>query len=342
MQRTRLALVALAASGWCSPVYAEQFVLADIEYTHSTATTKDSHYYPDLPANTPKNWKTPVDYAGGFVHIVVDVKSKPPGGAPTKLQICFEGTPSYACTTQSETYTTARRLEWDSPVADFWYESTVDWAQGTKEMPFILKDDANNKPHGDPEYMPTELHVQVTLVSKGSTFVPPPPPMMGGTGGSGGAGAGGSAGSTSGTGGAGAGAGGAQAGAAADAGVADPLPPIDAGGERPAGPGGAGGAAGAKAGSGGSGAGGAAGQGGGAVTMPPRGGSGGAGASAPSGMSPPMAGSSNEDSSGDDAASCRVASSDLQQHAAPWPLLFAAAYLMQRRRRTRAHFTLDE
>jgi hypothetical protein len=335
MQSARWIPIVLVASAWCSPVYAEQFVLADIEYTHSTSTTSDSHYYPDLPANTPKNWKTPVDYAGGFVHIELDVKTKPAGGAPTKFQICFEGTPSYACTTQSDTYTTTGHLEWDTPVADFWYESTVDWAQGTKEMPMILKDDANNKPHGDPEYMPTVLKVQVTLVAKGSTFVPPPPPTAG-SGGSGGAGAGGSAGSMSGNG--GAGAGGSQAGAAADAGVADPLPTTDAGSQRPAGPGGAGGAAGAKAGSGGVGGGG--GLDGGTVTMPPRGGSGGAGASAPAGMNPPLAGSSNEDSSGDDAASCRVGSSDLQ-HAAPWSLLFSLAYLIQRRRRSRAHFTFD-
>ncbi|HMI89856.1 MAG TPA: hypothetical protein VK509_00770, partial [Polyangiales bacterium] len=213
MQSARIVAVAIVAQVWCSLAYAEQFVLTDIEYTHSTTTTKDSHYYPTLPANTPKNWVTPVDYAHGSVHIVLDVKTKPPGDAPTKLQVCFEGTPSYACTEQSPTYTTARRVEWDSPFSGFWYESTVDWTQGTKKMPLILKDDMNNKPHGDVKYMPTDLHVQVTLVAKGSTFVAPPPP----TAGSGGGGAGGSAGANSG----GAGAGGADAGAqpAVDAGA---------------------------------------------------------------------------------------------------------------------------
>jgi hypothetical protein len=334
MQSARWVLVAVVASMWCSPVYAEQFVLADIEYTHSTTTTSDSHYYPDLPANTPKNWKTPVDYAGGFVHIELDVKTKPAGGAPTKFQICFEGTPSYACTTQSDTYTTTGHLEWDTPISEFWYESTVDWAQGTKEMPMILKDDANNKPHGDPEYMPTVLKVQVTLVSKGSTFVPPPPPTAG-SGGSGGAGAGGGAGSMGGNGGAGAGSQ-AGAGAGGDAGVADPLP-MDGGSERPAGPGGRGGSGGANAGSGGSAGGaGGGGQGGGGVSTPPGGGSGGAGAGAP-GLHPPLpgsAGSSGRDSSAADDAACRVAVSDLRR-STPWSLLIAPAYLMYRRRRAR-------
>lgn len=183
--------VAVSMFSFCPAARAEQFVLVDEAYTHSTDTTKDSHYYPALPADTPKNWQEPIDYAGGSVHIVLDVKTKPAGDAPTRLQICFEATPSYACTAQSPTYTKAGRVEWDSPFEEFWYESTVDWAQGIKESPLILKDDMNNKPAGDPKYMPTDLYVQVTLVSKGATFVPPPVAGSGGVAGDGSAGAGG-------------------------------------------------------------------------------------------------------------------------------------------------------
>ncbi len=192
----------------CHVARAEQFVLVDVTYTHSVETTKDSHYYPMLPATTPKDWTSPVDYSKGSVHVVLDVKSKPPGDAPTKLQICFEGTPSYGCTQQSPTYTKAGRVEWDSPFSSFWYESTVDWSKGVKQSPLILKDDMNNKPHGDERYMPTELHVQVTLVAPGSTFVPPP------AAGSGGAGGGGAAGAAAGSNAAGAGAGGRASGSA--------------------------------------------------------------------------------------------------------------------------------
>ncbi|HKU40967.1 MAG TPA: hypothetical protein VJR89_22550, partial [Polyangiales bacterium] len=175
--------LAVASLCLCSLARAEQFVLVDLSYTHSADTTKDSHYYPKLPADTPKNWTQPVDYSKGSVHIVLDVKTKPAGDAPTKYQLCFEGTPSYGCTLQSPTYTKAGRVEWDSPFSAFWYESTVDWSQGVKAMPMILKDDMNNKPAGDPKYMPTDLHVQVTLVSAGSKFMPPPAAGSGGAAG---------------------------------------------------------------------------------------------------------------------------------------------------------------
>jgi MYXO-CTERM domain-containing protein len=219
--------VAVSILGLCSIARAEQFVLVDVSYTHSADTTKDSHFYVKPPADAPKDWTKPIDYSMGSVHILVDVKTKPAGDTPTKFQICFEGTPSYACTLQSPTYTTIGPVEWDSPFKDFWYESTVDWSQGTKQIPLILKDTMNNKPAGDPKYMPTDLHVQVTLVSPGAKFAPPAAAGSGGSGAAGsgasGAPAGGRGGGGSGAGGAGgtqAGAGGVQAGQSGAAGAA--------------------------------------------------------------------------------------------------------------------------
>lgn len=178
---------AVLVVGLCSVARAEQFVLVDVSYTHSAETTKDSHYYTKPPADAPKDWTNPVDYSTGSVHIIVDVKTKPAGDTPTKFQICFEGTPSYACTLQSPTYTATGRVEWDSPFKDFWYDSTVDWSKGTKQIPLILKDTNNGKPAGDPKYMPTDLHVQLTLVSPGAKFVAPPAAGSGGAGGAAGA-----------------------------------------------------------------------------------------------------------------------------------------------------------
>src|SRR5262245_17689533 len=130
----KLLVAMMAVLGSSSPAHAEQFVLYDGTYTHSTDTTQDSHYYPTLPTSTPDHWTQPVDYAHGSVHIVLQVETKPAGGAPTRLQICFEAAPSYACTAQSPTFTDIGRVEWDSPFSGFWYESTVDWAQGVKRM----------------------------------------------------------------------------------------------------------------------------------------------------------------------------------------------------------------
>ncbi|HKP55401.1 MAG TPA: hypothetical protein VJV78_01700 [Polyangiales bacterium] len=209
-------LVAASLLSLCSLAHAEQFVLVDVSYTHSADTTKDSHYYPKLAADTPKDWTKPVDYSKGSVHIILDVKTKPAGDTPTKFQICFEGTPSYGCTAQSPTYTKTGRVEWDSPFSGFWFESTVDWSQGIKQMPLILKDTMNNKPAGDPKYMPTDLRVQVILLSAGAKFAPPPEAGSGAAGAAGAANGGAGAGSGAAgmpAGGAGTGAAGSKAGA---------------------------------------------------------------------------------------------------------------------------------
>jgi len=320
MQRKIAVPVASAVLVVCSVARAEQFVLFDAMYTHSVDTTNDSHYYPMLPADMPDDWTEPVDYAGGSVHIVLDVMTKPAGNAPTKLQICFEGTPSYACTLQSPTYTTTGRVEWDSPFDDFWYESTVDWSQGTMKMPLILKDDINNKPHGNPQYMPPQLHVQVTLVSAGASFVPRP---AGGSGGSGGAGTGGTNAGTGGAGGAGAGGAGSTGGASG------------------AGRGGSGGAGAAGAPTGGAGAAGStgmqpapagasAGSGGstsGAGASPPGATGGASGAGPASGAGGTMTGAPRGANDAD--SGCRSAGSG----GGGWALPVAALYLAYRRRR---------
>jgi hypothetical protein len=322
-------VIALSIVALCPVARAEQFVLVDVEYTHSTDTTRDSHFYPTWPANVPADWTKPIDYSKGSVHIVLDVKTKPAGDAPTKLQVCFEGTPSYACTAQSPTYTKPGRVEWDSPFSGFWYESTVDWSKGAKKSPLILKDTMNNKPHGNPMYMPTDLHVQVTLVSPGASFVPVP---AAGSGGAGGASAG-----TGGRDGAGGAAGVAGASGAAGAGTA---------GAGQAGRGGAAGAAGAAAGAAGSAAGGG-GSAGRAASNPVAGtaaaGRGGANASAPAGSPAVTAGAMNTSTAGavgmmsgaqseanEDDSGCRAAGSG---SSSGWAAGLGLAYLALRRRR---------
>jgi hypothetical protein len=183
---------ALAAS-------AEQFVVADVAYTHSAETTTDSHYYADPTPETPANWSSPVDYANGSVHVRLEVKTKP-SETPTRYQICFEMSQNYCCTEQAPPYTEPGIYEWDTNVVDMWRPGAVDFTQGILRSALILKDTANAKPA--PEnvgeetsklFMPTDLSVTVTVVRAGDTFVPPEVPQVPG-GGSGGGGAGGMAG----------------------------------------------------------------------------------------------------------------------------------------------------
>lgn len=164
-----------------SPALAAQFVVAEVTYEHSATTTTDSHLRLPPSAETPTSWKAPVDYAtAGTVWVRLEVFTKP-SAEKTRFQVCFEATPSYACTNQSPIYTTTGVYTWSTPFPSFYQYDKVDWTKGIVKTALILKDDANVKPA--PEnvgaarsalFMPTKLRVTVTVVAPGSTYVPPP------------------------------------------------------------------------------------------------------------------------------------------------------------------------
>jgi hypothetical protein len=168
----RVAAVALTALlALSTRARADQFIVADETYTHSKDTTSDSHYRVAPRAGTPKDWTKPVDWTKGSAHVRLEVKTKP-GATPTKFQICFEGTPSYACTYQSDAYTKPGTYQWTTPFTGFWSPegNPMQWANGVTKVALILKDENNGKPQGNPSYVPTDLHVEVAIVSEGSTY----------------------------------------------------------------------------------------------------------------------------------------------------------------------------
>lgn len=208
---------ALATTLWSGAALAEQVVVMDETWVH-TPEMPDSHYRVPPAAGTPENWVTPVDYSKGSAWVYLEVHTKPTA-QPTKFQVCFEATPTYACTAQSPTYTEVGVYEWETKFSDFWSPpgTSVDWTLGVNKLAAILKDTMNNKPTADNVgaetaalYTPTEVRLVVTLVEPGSVYKPPTPSGQGGSGGSGGGG--GSGGSGGETGGAGAGAGGGTGG----------------------------------------------------------------------------------------------------------------------------------
>lgn len=191
-------LVGLLAS---ESAHADQFVAMDETWEH-TADMPDSHYRVDPSAETPADWTSPVDYTDGTAWVYLEVQTKPTA-QETKFQVCFEATPTYACTAQSPTYTTVGTYEWSTKFSDFWSppNESVDWSQGVNKLANILKDTQNNKPSADnvgpdeaAKYMPTHVRMVVTIVSAGGTYVPPTPtgadagtagaPSTGGSGGS--------------------------------------------------------------------------------------------------------------------------------------------------------------
>jgi hypothetical protein len=188
------ALALAAALLRAQSAHAEQVVVADVSYTHSAQTTKDSHYRVKPTPETPANWQSPVNYGQGSVHVRLDVKTKP-SATPTRYQICFEMKQNYCCTDQAPIYTSTGVYEWDTQVEKLWRPGPVDFTQGIVDSALILKDANNGKPA--PEnvgeatsalYMPSDVAVTVTLVSSGAVYQPPKDPEMpsGGSGGAGG------------------------------------------------------------------------------------------------------------------------------------------------------------
>lgn len=175
---------------WGSTALAEQVVVLDETWVHAP-DLPDSHYRVPPIEGTPTNWVSPIDYSKGKAYVYLEVHTKPTQ-QETKFQVCFEATPTYACTAQSPTYTEVGTIEWETDFAGFWSPpgEMVDWTKGTNKIAVILKDTMNGKPSADnvgPEkaalYMPTEVRMVVTLVEPGGVYVPPTPTGADSTGG---------------------------------------------------------------------------------------------------------------------------------------------------------------
>lgn len=172
--------VALIASLAGGAAQAAQVVVMDESWVHAPDLA-DSHYRVLPMDGTPGDWVNPVNYAGGSAWVYLEVHTKPTQ-QETRFQVCFEATPTYACTNQSPTYTDVGTYEWETPFANFYQGDQVDWTKGTNKIACILKDTMNGKPSADNVgdekaalYMPTEVRMVVTLVEAGSVYVPPTP-----------------------------------------------------------------------------------------------------------------------------------------------------------------------
>ena len=182
--------VALVAALWGGAARADQVVVLDETWVHGP-DMPDSHFRKEPTADTPGDWTSPIDYTQGTAYVYLEVHSKPTA-QETRFQVCFEATPTYACTAQSPTYTDVGTIEWATPFAEFWSPpmEQVDWSLGVAKLACILKDTMNGKPSADNVgaetaalYMPTEVRMVVTIVSPGGVYVPPTPTGEDSTGG---------------------------------------------------------------------------------------------------------------------------------------------------------------
>ncbi len=171
------AALALASVAAPKPARAEQFVVVDETYTATAANTDDSHYRVNPRAGTPTNWRSPVDFASGRAHARLEVLEKP-STRKTLYNICYEATPSYACMAYSPAYTAPGVYDFEFPFSTFYQYSMVDWSKGVRKVALILKDENEIKKQGDAAFYPTKIHITITIVAPGSTYVPPMPTTM--------------------------------------------------------------------------------------------------------------------------------------------------------------------
>jgi hypothetical protein len=174
--RAWLRIVASAIAG-CAFVEvgaasAQQFVVTEATYTATVDNTMDSHFYEPPAKATPSNWTSPVDYSKGTAYVRLEVLSKP-STKKTLYNVCFEGNSGYCCMGYPPPYTAPGVVNFSGSLPSFWNYSTVDWSKGLHQMALILKDENGNKVQGDASFYPTKIHVTITVVAPGGTYVPP-------------------------------------------------------------------------------------------------------------------------------------------------------------------------
>jgi hypothetical protein len=165
-------LIGLALVASVLPARAQQLVL-DQTYTATTANTTDSHYYAKPLAGWPANWSAPINYGKGTAYVRFDVLEKP-STKMTFYNICLEGNSGTCCLPLSPLYSTTGVVTFNAQFTSFWNYSTVDWSKGLHQIALILKDENQNKVQGNPDFYPTQIHVTITFVPQGGTYVPPP------------------------------------------------------------------------------------------------------------------------------------------------------------------------
>ena len=214
--------LALGAGAFPGVVSAEQFVALDLTYEATAQNTMESNYEVPPADGIPTNWRSPVNFANGRTHIRFEVMTKP-SNASTLLNLCFANASNYACLPYPPAYTQPGVYDFEAPFNVFWQYDMVDWAMGASKVMLILKDEDEVKVQGNPMFYPYKMRVTITVVSPGSTYMPPdsePMEPAAGTGGAGGMGGRGGAAGVGGRGGAGGRAGGGAGAGAGGSGVA--------------------------------------------------------------------------------------------------------------------------
>lgn len=198
----RKSLAMLFAAGaallWAFPAAAQdtQFTLLDTAYIHSTST-KAFSFFP-LPPGVPENWRSPVNYAEGTIHMRLEVLSKP-STRGVNYQICIfqdeHSSAKHACA-RYQFFAGPGVYTWEQSLPTIFQYGNLDWSRRMLDTMLVVKDKDGDPVDdrfgfggawdGSPDfslYYPMEVRFKAVIVAKGATFAgwggsttPPPPP----------------------------------------------------------------------------------------------------------------------------------------------------------------------
>lgn len=147
-----------------------QFVLLDATFTAAANNTMSSEYALEPLPGAPANWRSPIDYAAGSIHVRVQVLEKP-SEMKTLCNVCFKAGGVLTCQPYPPAYTKPGVYESDAYFRSFWQYEVYDWTKPVERVNVVVKDENGRFVQGNPAYFPTKMHVTVTVVPPGERFV---------------------------------------------------------------------------------------------------------------------------------------------------------------------------
>jgi hypothetical protein len=150
----------------------DQFVLVDQTYTATTQNTTMSQYTIAPKSGVPSSLKAPIDYTMGSVYVRYEVLEKPSDKA-TLWGICFETGSVLTCMPTPPSYAVPGVYTYSAAFSKFWQFSMFDWTKPIDKVLTTLKDGNMAAVQGDASFYPTKVHVTLTVVAPGKTFVDP-------------------------------------------------------------------------------------------------------------------------------------------------------------------------
>jgi hypothetical protein len=149
-----------------------QFVLMDATFTAAANNTMSSEYAVAPLEGAPTNWRSPIDYASGRIHVRVHVIEKP-SDMKTLCNVCFKESDVLTCMPYPPPYTKPGVYESEPKISSFWQFEVYDWTKRVERVNVVVKDENGRFVQGNPAFFPTKLHVTVTVIPPGGRYLDP-------------------------------------------------------------------------------------------------------------------------------------------------------------------------